>query len=126
MNLDINVTVLVGQFILAAILVWVSLRKAPSEKMNLDGSAAEAFANAAKIKAEENAKLETEIAELETRLEMVERKKYRVVMEFTIGDPPEIGKITIEPMIPPPDDAIPTKERTARIKEQAQKHQKRV
>ena len=99
MKIDVNVTVLVGQLILAAILVWVALRKAPVERQTLDATTAAQYAQAAKLKGEENQRLEDEISKLESRLELVERKKYRVVLDFTIGDPPEVGKVTIEPLV---------------------------
>jgi hypothetical protein len=100
MNLDVNIIVLLGQLLVSGILVWVALRKAPSERATLDATTAAQYAQAAKIKGEENANLQKEVEDLAQRLELVERKKYRIVMEFTIGDPPELGKVVIEPIIP--------------------------
>ena len=103
---DISTIVLVGQVILSGLLVWLALRRAPVEKQTMDATTAAQYAQAAKLKGEENEKLEVEIQKLEARLELVERKKFRVVMEFTIGDPPELGKVTIEPVIDLPKEAI--------------------
>jgi hypothetical protein len=93
---------IIVQLCFAGALLWLALRKAPSERSSLNGSAVKYYAEAAQIKAEENVKLEREVAELAARLEIVERKKYRIVMEFTIGDPPEMGKVLIEPIVPEP------------------------
>lgn len=104
--MEINAIVLVGQVILSGILVYVALRKAPAERQTFDATAAAQYAQAAKTKGEENERLQTEIEELNARLLIVERKKYRVISEFTIGDPPEIGKTTIEPIIDLPPEII--------------------
>ena len=100
MNLDVNIIVLVGQLLVSGILVWVALRKAPAERATLDATTAAQYAQAARLKGEENKELEKELEEIRTRLLMVEKKRYRIVSEFTIGDPPEIGKVLIEPIIP--------------------------
>lgn len=97
--MEINALVLVGQVILSGILVYVALRKAPVERTTFDAQASAQYAMAAKTKQEENDRLQSEIEELTARLEIVERKKYRVILEFTIGDPPEMGKVLIEPII---------------------------
>ena len=112
--MNVNIAVLVGQFILAGVLVWLAIRKAPAERQTLDATTAAQYAQAAKLKGEENQKLEDELSELEHRLELVERKKYRVVLDFTIGDPPEVGKVTIEPLVdmtPPIGKDSPTQPR---------------
>jgi glucosamine 6-phosphate synthetase-like amidotransferase/phosphosugar isomerase protein len=114
MNFDVNVVVLVGQLILAGILVWIANKKAPIERQTLDATTAAQYAQAAKLKGEENDKLEKEIQSLEARLQVIERKKYRIVMEFTIGDPPELGKVTIEPLLP---EEIPGVDRNTHLKQ---------
>lgn len=86
--------------ILGGLVVYLSFRKAPAERRSLNGDATKSYAEAARLKGEENLKLENEISELEKRLEIVERKKYRIVMEFEIGDPPAIGVVKIEPIVP--------------------------
>jgi hypothetical protein len=100
MNFDVNIIVLLGQLLVSGILLWVALRKAPAERATLDATTAAQYAQAAKLKGEENANLQKEVEDLAHRLELVERKKYRIVMEFTIGDPPELGKVVIEPILP--------------------------
>jgi hypothetical protein len=100
MTFDVNVFVLIGQLLVSGLLVWVALRKAPAEKQSFDATSIARYAEAAKLKAEENERLETELEEIRNRLTTVERKKYRIISEFTIGDPPEMGKVLIEPIIP--------------------------
>jgi hypothetical protein len=97
-----------GVFMLATIVggFYLAIRKAGPERQTLDATTAAQYAQAAKLKGEENTKLEEEINKLEARLVLVERKKFRVVMEFTIGDPPELGKVTIEPIIDLPDNVL--------------------
>lgn len=98
-GLNVNALVLIAQVIISGVLLYVSLKKAPVERTTFDASASAQYAMAAKTKQEENDRLQTEIEELTARLEIVERKKYRVILEFTIGDPPEMGKVLIEPII---------------------------
>ena len=99
MNIElIQILVLVGQFVLGGVLVYLSSKRAPSEKNNLDAGGAKAWTEAAAIKAAENLKLEREIQEIKAELETTKNKKYRVIVEFTIGDPPEPGRVTIEPI----------------------------
>jgi hypothetical protein len=86
--------------ILGVMLAYLSFRKAPAERLSLNGSAAKSYAEAAQIQRAENQKLEEVIANLEHRMLMVEQKKYRITMEFEIGDPPTMGVVTIEPVIP--------------------------
>jgi hypothetical protein len=100
MNIDVNIFVLIGQLVVSALLVWVAIRKAPVERQTLDATTAAQYAQAAKLKGEENARLEEDMKKLELRLELVERKKYRITMDFEIGDPPELGKVIIEPILP--------------------------
>lgn len=87
-------------------LLYLAFRKAQPERESYSASAAAQYAQAAKLKGEENTKLENEIRALEARLQIIERKKYRVVMEFTVGDPPEVGKVMIEPIVDLPVDVI--------------------
>jgi hypothetical protein len=99
MSIDTGLIAIIGNILLTGALVWVALRKAPIERQTMDATTTAQYAQAAKLKGEENVKLEEEIRKLEERLELVERKKYRIIMEFTIGDPPELGKVTIEPLL---------------------------
>jgi predicted signal transduction protein with EAL and GGDEF domain len=86
-------------FVIAVVLAYLAFRKAPVERQSYDASAAAQYAMAAKTKSEENDRLQSEIDELR---QLFTRKKYRVTLEFTIGDPPEPGKVIIEPIIDPP------------------------
>jgi hypothetical protein len=99
--MELNAIVLAGQLVLSGILVWIALRKVPSERASADGSAAGSYAAAAKLAAEESLKKSGIITDLEHRLEILERKKYRVLVEFEIGDPPQVGAVKVEPVIPP-------------------------
>jgi len=100
MTLDINVAVLVGQFVLAGVLVWIALRKAPKERIVMDATTAAQYAQAAKLKGEENAALTAHIDKLEARLQAVENKKFKVCIEFVTGDPPEVLKAEIAQVMP--------------------------
>lgn len=106
MNFTSDVLPWITQGIMGAVLLYLALRKAPAERQTLDATTAAQYAQAAKLKGEENAKLEDEITDLQKRLELVERKKYRVILDFTIGDPPELGKVTIEPLVDIPPEMI--------------------
>jgi hypothetical protein len=99
MNIDTGLIAIIGNILLTGALVWVALRKAPIERAAMDATTAVGWANAAKQKLEENKELQSEIDELKNRQSMYERKRYRVTVEFTIGDPPEPGKVIIEPLI---------------------------
>jgi hypothetical protein len=99
MTVDVNIAVLVGQFVLAAVLVWIAFRKAPKERMTLDATTAAQYAQAAKLKGEENAALIKHVETLEARLDAVEHKKFKVCIEFLTGDPPEVLRAEIAPVI---------------------------
>jgi hypothetical protein len=86
-------------FVIACVLAYLAFRKAAPERSALEATTAAQYAQAAKLKGEENTKLEAEIQALENRLSIVERKRYRVTIEFEIGDPPEIGAVKIEPVL---------------------------
>jgi len=115
--MDLNVIVLIGQFILAGLLVWVSLRKAPKELMTLDASTAAQYAQAAKLKGEENATLSANIDKLEARLEAIENKRFKVSIEFITGDPPEVLTAEIAQVMPgEPPINLPNKKVELRLK----------
>jgi len=78
--------------------LYLALKKVPSERASLRGSGAEAFAKAAAGYADENISLQKELSIIRDRLEAVEHKKYRITIEFTIGDPPQMGMALIEPV----------------------------
>jgi hypothetical protein len=77
--------------IVALGLLWIGLRKLGSERASLNGAASESYATAAKIVADDK-------IELEKRIAALEHKKYRVMVEFEIGDPPSVGVVTVEPI----------------------------
>ena len=56
----------------ALVTIYVSLRKAPHENISLDGDAANKYAQAAKIIADENIKMAQKIGDLEKRIEALE------------------------------------------------------
>jgi hypothetical protein len=99
MNFWTDVLPWVTQGILGIALFWLALKKAPIENSSLESGTIKNYADAAKIKAEENKELQDELDDMNKRLLMVERKKFKIIMEFTIGDPPEMGVVTIEPII---------------------------
>jgi hypothetical protein len=101
MILDANLIVLIGQFVLAGVLVWIAFRKAPKERMTLDATTTAQYAQAAKLKGEENAQLVVHINQLETRLEAVENKRYKISIEFLTGDPPEVLKAEVAQIVLP-------------------------
>jgi hypothetical protein len=113
MNIDVfwqwAITIIISAMGVAGGL-FISLRKAGSEKQSLDASAANNWSLAAQREAERNSKIELENARLEAEMtelrQLFERKRYRVIIEFTIGDPPEPGKVVIEPIIDPPIKSI--------------------
>jgi len=92
-----------AQWVLMALLLlgglWLSFRKGSPERASLDGNASYNYAQAAKIKSEENVKLLQEIQSMKERFDKIEKKKFRVCVDFTIGDPPEPGIVTIVPVI---------------------------
>jgi hypothetical protein len=97
---DIGQTILyITQAITGAGLVWIALRRAPVDKEATKSGTLKNYAETTRIMGEENRQLQTEIDELRNRQDIYERKKYRVTVEFTIGDPPEPGKVVIEPLV---------------------------
>jgi hypothetical protein len=122
--MNVNVIVLIGQFILAAVLVWIAVKKLPIEHRNLDADAAEKYAQAAKIKGEENDKLEREMEELrqsdrkeiQELRDLVTRKKFRITVVFTVGEPVEPGMVTVEPIFDVPKPDIKDMEKTKPLK----------
>lgn len=101
MIFDINVVVLIGQLLLTGIIVFLALKKAPVERQGMDAATTASYAQAAKLKGEENAQLVVHINQLETRLEAVENKRYKICIEFLTGDPPEVLKAEVAQIILP-------------------------
>jgi hypothetical protein len=100
-----------GIFMLVTIIggFYLSTRKAPMERSSLDAAASKSYQEAARMAGEDKLKLEQElhaqeiqhdiaIAELREELHILNSRKYRVTVEFTIGNPPEPGRVTIEPI----------------------------
>jgi hypothetical protein len=87
-------------FVIACALAYLAFRKAPAERQNLNGSASESYAKAAQMKGEENLKLEKMVDLQEKRIRLLETKRYRVTVEFEIGDPTNTGTVKIEPVVP--------------------------
>jgi len=79
--------------------LWIALRKYGSEISSLDGSSAKSFAEAAQAYADVNLDLRKEILAMQARIDKVEKKKYRITINFEIGDPPSVGIVTIEPIL---------------------------
>lgn len=101
MIFDINVVVLIGQLILTGIIVFIALKKVPKENAGLDASTTASYAQAAKAKGEENAQLMLHITQLESRLDAVENKHYKISIEFITGEPPEVLKAEVAQIILP-------------------------
>lgn len=80
-------------------MLYVAMRKVGSEQSSLSGSSAKSFAEAAQTYADENLALRREIKEMEKRIDKVEKKKYRITINFEISDPPSVGVVTIEPIL---------------------------
>ena len=101
MNNYINLFVVIVQLIMAALVVWISLRKAPAEKTKIEAEGAESWAKAAQIKADENLRLEKELIEFRAWRDSLKDQHYRIVIEFIVnafGSSPTMGKTIIEPM----------------------------
>jgi hypothetical protein len=101
------------QSVLALGLLYLAFRKAPGERTSSDAAAAKAYGEAAQISGEEALRLKQLLAKQEQRIAVLERKKYQITMDFTIGDPPSIGVVNIKPILP--DDTI-TVQRSPRKK----------
>ena len=101
MNIDVNVVVLIGQLVLATVLAFIAWKKAPRERTVMDATTANQYAQAAKTKGEENAQLVVHVASLESRLEAVENKRYKISIEFITGDPPEVLKAEVAQILLP-------------------------
>lgn len=97
-------------FVLTAILAYLAFRKAPKERIDLDANASKNYAESARIAGEERLKAEQERQKVQQELQVIreeydkriailEHKKYRVVVEFEIGDPPSVGRVQVEPII---------------------------
>jgi hypothetical protein len=86
--------------VMSGVLAYIAFRKAPGERAKDESTAIKEYAQGARIKGEENLRLEGVIRDLEARLNIVERKRYRITMEFEVGDPPVPGEVLIEPVIP--------------------------
>jgi hypothetical protein len=87
-------------FVIAAFLAYLAFKKAPAERNSLNGTASKSYAEAANITMEMYRKSSEEVKCLEARLELLEKKSYRITIEFTIGEPPTVGVVKIEPYIP--------------------------
>jgi hypothetical protein len=88
---------------------WLAFRKNGSERLSLYGIGSNNLAQANEIQGQTIFKLTKEVQELKmvnsgfiSRLEVLERKKYRITIEFEIGDPPQMGAVNIEPIIDEP------------------------
>jgi len=97
MNFTTDVLPWITQGIMGAVLLYLAFRKAPIERQTLDATTTAQYAQAAKLKGEENARLEGEINELQKRLDAIERKRFKVCIEFITGDPPEVVRAEIVP-----------------------------
>ena len=98
----------ISQGVLAALLVYLAFRKAPSERSSLNGNAAKSYAEVARMAGEDRLKLEQEIDKIkldyDRRIAILEHKKYRVLVEFEIADPPTVGSVRVEPIVEIPKD----------------------
>jgi len=92
-----------GVFMVGTIIggFYLATRKAPMERTSLDAGAANQYAQAAKQKAEENAQLIMHVSQLETRLEAIENKRYKISIEFVTGEPPEVVKAEVAQILLP-------------------------
>lgn len=101
MNFTSDVLPWITQGIMGAVLLYLAFKKAPVERMTLDATTANQYAQAAKAKGEENSQLMVHIAQLETRLDAVENKRYKISIEFLTGDPPEVLKAEVAQILIP-------------------------
>ena len=116
MNPDILHYVIEG--VISAFLVFLAFRRAPGERAKDNSGALKDYAESARIAGEEArlAREETRQAreetirakeELEKRMGILERKRYRCIVDFEIGDPPIPGEVIIIPVIPDPKTVQP-------------------
>lgn len=86
--------------LLSACLVWLAFRRAPGERARDSSETMHANAESARIAWEEVQKVKEKNVEMERRLTVVERKRFRCTMEFEIGDPSTVDSVEIVPIIP--------------------------
>ena len=88
--------------IIAGLTIYLALRKAPAERINLNGGASESYAKAAQIAGEEMRRYAVEVKTLEDRIDLIEKKHYRITIEFALSDPPVVGVVKVEPILKKP------------------------
>lgn len=94
----------VTTLIIGGFAAYLAFKKAPAEKKSLNGAASADYARAASIADERSSRYAAQVTELENRIEnneiklkLLEKKSYRITIDFTIGEPPQVGIVTIEP-----------------------------
>ena len=97
MNPDILHYLIEG--VISAFLLFLAFRRAPGERSRDNSASLHDNAEAARIAWEEARLVREKNVELERRLTVVERKRFRCTMDFEIGDPPTVGTVKIEPCI---------------------------
>ena len=85
---------------ISACLVFLAFRRAPGERTKDNSSSLKDYIETARMAGEEIRQEREQRQELERRLAVVEKKRYRINMEFEVGDPPTVGVVKIEPIIP--------------------------
>jgi hypothetical protein len=98
MNFTADILPWITQGIMGAILLYLAFKKAPVERQTLDATTTAQYASAAKLKAEENAILQKEYDELKDRMDCLEKKKFKICIEFITGEPPEVLKAEVVPI----------------------------
>jgi len=101
MNFTSDVLPWITQGIMGLLLLYLAFKKAPVERMTLDATTANQYAQAAKAKGEENSQLILHVAQLECRLDAIENKRYKICIEFSTGEPPEVLKAEVMQVILP-------------------------
>lgn len=96
----------IAQWLTIAIAIgyfWIALRNQGSERHSKYGIGDKSMAEANAIQGDRILELTKEVKDLKTefagRLNVLERKKFRITMDFEIGDPPKMGVVLIEPII---------------------------
>jgi hypothetical protein len=94
---------------ISACLVFLAFRRAPGERAKDNSSTMKDYIETAKMAGEEIRQEREQRQELERRLSIIERKKYKVYIEFEVGDPPTVGVVRIDPVLPENTLPLPLK-----------------
>jgi hypothetical protein len=99
MNPDILHYLIEG--VISAFLLFLAFRRAPGERARDNSASLKDYIETARMAGEEIRQEREKRQELERRLAIIEMKRYRIILDFEIGDPPTVHETKIIPIIPP-------------------------